>query len=248
MGGQVFCSVLIAVEDMEIVTIDLDITAYGHVCWGNEIHHLVDVLILSSLQEWAFDDTGVLLSGLEDRDCVISKIERDDESSVNILWHLCVESCCVSQDLFVIVYVFEEVNLWFLRKQIIYITQRIYLVAEAIVRRNLNDNSWSWLWLHDTADWEIASKFLGVIILSEFVNTSNFKYSSIGNERLTILNFIAGQISITNELLPRLIYIKCFWQSLSPQVYRKRVSSIVFEMNLPYLYRVIGKEVVPLEL
>ena len=49
MGRQVFGGVLIAVEDVEIVTIDLDITTYGHVCWCNEFHHLVNVLILSSL-------------------------------------------------------------------------------------------------------------------------------------------------------------------------------------------------------
>ena len=96
MGSKIFSGVLIRVEDVEVITIDLDVTADWDVSWGDEIVVLVDVLILSSLKEGTLDDTGVLLSWLEDRDGVVSQVEGDDESSVNVLWDLGVESGGIS--------------------------------------------------------------------------------------------------------------------------------------------------------
>ena len=107
---------------MEVVTIDLDVTADWEVSWGDEIVVLVDVLILSSLKEWTLDDTGVLLSWFEDGDGVVSQVEGDDESSVNVLWDFGVESGGISQYLLVVVYVLEEVDLGLLRDEVIHVT------------------------------------------------------------------------------------------------------------------------------
>ena len=122
MGGEIFGGVLIAVEDVEVVTIDLDVTADWDISWSNEFVVLVDVLILSSFEEWTLDDTGVLLSWLEDGDGVISQVEGDNESSVDVLWDLGVESGGISQYLLVVVYVLEEVDLWLLWNQVVHIT------------------------------------------------------------------------------------------------------------------------------
>ena len=114
VGGKVLGRVLVAVEDVEVVAIDLDVSSHWHFCWQDETHLLVHVLILSSLKEGTLDDAGVLLCGLEDRNCVISEVERDDESSVHVLGNLRIESCSVSKDLFIVVHVFEEINFWLL--------------------------------------------------------------------------------------------------------------------------------------
>ena len=57
---------------MEIVAIDLDVSSDWELSWGNELHELVDVLVLLSGKEWSFDDTRILLSWLKNRDGVVS--------------------------------------------------------------------------------------------------------------------------------------------------------------------------------
>ena len=67
---------------MEVVAIDLDISAHWQVGWSDMLHGLVHVLVLSSLQEWTLDDTRVLLGWLKDGDGIICQVEWDDESSL----------------------------------------------------------------------------------------------------------------------------------------------------------------------
>ena len=86
------------------------------------------------------------------------------------------------------------------------------------MRWHLNNNSWSWQWFLNTAEWEVPLPFLEVVVLSEFVDTSNVEYSSISNKVLSELDLIAGQVTISDELLTWLVHIKGLWQSLSPQV------------------------------
>ena len=122
VSGQVLRGVLVAVQDVEVIAVDLDVSADWHVTGSDVVHHPVHVLILSSLQEGSWLYTRVLLRWLIDRDRVVSKVERDDESSINILGNLCVEASCVSQNLLVVVNVFEEINLWFLWYEVIHVT------------------------------------------------------------------------------------------------------------------------------
>ena len=133
---------------MEVVAIDLDVSTDWQLCWSDELHALVDVLILLSSKEWSFDDTRILLSWLEDRDSVISQVEGDDEPSVHIFWHLGVESSGKSQNLLIVVNVLEEINLWLLWNEIIHIAKRINFVSETVVWWDLYDNGISGLnWL-----------------------------------------------------------------------------------------------------
>jgi len=123
---------------MEGMTVDLHVTADGHIGGGDEGEVLVDVLVLSSFQELTLDDTGVLLSGLIDWNAVVSQVERDDESTVNILGHAGVESSSESQDLLVIVDGLEEVTLGLLGHKFVDVTKSISLISEPVVGRDLD--------------------------------------------------------------------------------------------------------------
>jgi len=76
---------------MERVSVDLHVTANSEVGRRDEIHVLVDVLVLSLVEELALDDARVLLSGLVDAEGIIGQVEGDDESPVKILRHASVE-------------------------------------------------------------------------------------------------------------------------------------------------------------
>ena len=135
---------------MEVVSVDLDITTNRQVSWCDEVIKLINVLVLSSLKVRSLDDAGVLLFWLVDRDRVISQVEGDNESSLDVLRHPCVESCGVSQDLFVIINKFEEINLRFLWNQIVDISEGILLVSKSVVGWNLNVDWVSWFWVLNT--------------------------------------------------------------------------------------------------
>ncbi len=53
---EVFPRVLVAGEQVERVTVNLDVAADWHIRRGDERHRVVDVLVLSALQELAFHD------------------------------------------------------------------------------------------------------------------------------------------------------------------------------------------------
>ena len=156
MSSEIFGSVLIGIENMEVVTINLDVTTDWKVSWSNEVVVLVDVLILSSLEEWTFDDTRVLLGRLEDGDGVIGKVERDNKSSVNVLWDFSVEPGSVSQYLLVVVHVLEEVDLGLLWNEVIHVTKGVNLVSETVVSWHLDNNCISWFWLLDVTQWHVS--------------------------------------------------------------------------------------------
>lgn len=181
MSGEVFGCVVVGSKDMEVVAIDLDVSANWKFSRSNELHSLIDVLILLSSKEWSLDDTRILLSWLEDRDGVIGQVERDDESSVHIFWNLRVESGGESKDLLVVVHILEEVDLWLLWNEIIHIAERINLISETVVRWNLNNDGISWLdWLNLT-QWEVSVVSTKEVVLGEFVYSLDLEASPIGN-------------------------------------------------------------------
>ena len=59
VGGEV-----VGREDMEGVAVDFDVATDWKVCRCQERVVIVDVLVLSAVEELAFDDSRVLLSGL----------------------------------------------------------------------------------------------------------------------------------------------------------------------------------------
>jgi hypothetical protein len=203
---------------MEIVAIDLDVSSDWELSWGNELHELVDVLVLLSGKEWSFDDTRILLSWLKDRDGVVSQVERNDEPSVNIFWDFGVESGGESQNLLIVIDVLEEINLWLLWDEIIDITEGVNFVSETVVWWNLDNDGISWLNWHDVTQCEVLSVSLEEVVLGEFVDTLNLEASAISNQVSLEINLVACQISVTNELLSWLIHIESLWQLLSSKI------------------------------
>jgi len=175
---------------MEVVTINLDVSTDWKFTWSNEFHTLIDILILSPFKEWTLDNSWILLSWFENGNGVISQIERNDKSSINVLWDLCVESSSISENLFVIINIFKEIYLWFFSNKFIDITEGINFVTEAIMWWYLNDNWVSWLWLFNVTYWEISTVCLLVVFLGENINTINIKDSSVGNEWFSELDFV----------------------------------------------------------
>ena len=203
---------------MEVVAIDLDVSSDWELSWGNELHELVDVLVLLSGKEWSFDDTRILLSWLKDRDGVVSQVERNDEPSVNIFWDFGVESGGESQNLLIVINVLEEINLWLLWDEIVDITEGVNFVSETIVWWNLDNDGISWLNWHDVTQCEVLSISLEEIVLGEFVDSLNLEASAISNQVSLEINLVACQISVTNELLSWLIHIESLWQLLSSKI------------------------------
>ena len=230
---------------MEVVAVDLDISTDWKVSWSNELHVVVDILVLVSLKEWTFNDTRVLLSWFEDGDGIISKVERDDKSSVDVFWDLSVESSSVSQDLFVIVDVLEEVNLWLLWDKFLNITKRVLFITETIVWWNLKWNLWNWSWLFNVTEFEVSLVLISIVLLSESIDTSDFEVSTVSIEVLSWEDLICGKVSISNEDLTWLLHVEVFWESLSSQVDGMVVSSVIWEKAFSDLDSIIGKEVVP---
>ena len=221
VSSEIFTRVLIAAENAEVVTIDLDIVVDTKVARRNELHVVIDVLILLSMEEGSLDDTRVLLSGLEDRDSVISQIERDNESPVNILGHLSVELSSVSEDLLVVVDVLEEINLGLLWHEVIDITESVYLVTETVMGRDLHDDGGSGLRLLDVAEREMAMILLQIVVLRGLVGTADSENSTISRQRVAKFDLVARQVSITDERLTGLVDVENLRQLLSPEVDRE---------------------------
>ena len=185
------------------------------------MHIVIHVLVLSPFKEWSFDDTRVLLSWLKDGDGIISEIEGDNESSVDIFRDFSVESSSISEDLLIVINVLEEINLWFLGDKLVDVTEGINFITETIMWWNLHDNWVSWLWLLNVSKWEVSLMLGQVVVLGELVNTMDVEHSSVGNKRSIELNFIAGEISVSDELLSWLVYLECLWQLLSSEINSK---------------------------
>jgi len=151
------------------------------------------------------------LSWLEDGDGIISQIERNDKSTVNVLWDFSVESSSISENLFVIINIFKEVYLRFFSDKLIDVTERIDFVSKTVVWWNLNYNRVSGFWLLDVTEWEMSLVSAQIVILSEFVDPVDIENSSISYKRLFKTYLVTGKISVTDEFMSRLIDLESFW-------------------------------------
>lgn len=248
MSGEVFGGVVVRSKDVEVVAIDLDISSDWELGWSDELHTLVDVLILLSGKERSLDDTRILLSWLEDRDGVISQVEGDDESSIHVFWHLSVESGSESQDLLIVVDVLEEINLGLLWNKIIHIAKGIDFVSETVVWWDLHNDGISGLHWLNVAHWEVSVVSSKEVVLGELVYSLDLEASTIGYQVSLAVDLVASQISVSNELLTWLIDVEHLRQLLSSKVHGEGISSVIWEVDLSDLHGIVSKEVVPHEL
>jgi len=245
MSSEVLDGEVVTAKQVEVVTVDLDISTNWKLGRSDHFSILVDVLVLLSSKEWSLNDAGVLLSRLKDGDGVVSKVEGDDETAVDILRHLGVESSGVSQDFLIVVDILKEVNLWLLRNQIIDITERVDLRSESIVRRNLLLDGVTSLGLLGFTDGELSVEFGHVVVVGEFVNSKDVEDSSVSDKGSIAVDLIASQVSVSDEALARLVDGEGLGELLSAEVDSEGISSIVSEVALTDLAGVVSKEVVP---
>ncbi len=81
-----FLSKEIAREDTEGVGVDNDVASNFEVAWVDEVATFFD-FVLAPFQELALLNPWILLRRLEDTKGVISQIDRDNESALDIFRH-----------------------------------------------------------------------------------------------------------------------------------------------------------------
>ena len=229
---------------MERVTINLHVSSNGHVSWRNEGHALVNVLVLALVEELALDNATVLLRWLVDANVIVSQVEGDDKSTVDVLGDSRVELGGEAEDLLVVVHGLEEVDLGFLRDQLVHLAECVLLISKAIVRRS---NRLHWLRrlreLHLT-EWEVVAVPLSVELLSEGIDAIDHVDAPVGVDVRGWCDLIAGQIVVTDEVLAWLVHIEAVWQLLAAKKNGEGVTSVVGVVALANLERVIGQVVV----
>jgi hypothetical protein len=151
------------------------------------------------------------LSWFEDGDGIIGQVERNDKSTVNVLWDFSVESSSISENLFVIINIFKEIYLRFFSNKLIDITERINLVTKTVVRWNLNYNWVSGFWLFDVTEWEMSLVSAQIVVLSEFVNTVDIENSAVSYKRFVETYLVTGEVSVTDEFMSWLVDLESFW-------------------------------------
>lgn len=120
------------------------------------------------------------------KDSFVVQEEGYNEFSVNIFWFSSVESSLELQAVLV-VHPFEVVLLGWLGDKSIDVAERVFLITETIVRRNLTVSFIGVGLLVNRSDWEIYSIFLEIEIMGELITTSDEELSSIKFKSFSIL-------------------------------------------------------------
>ncbi len=226
------------------MSVDLHVAANGHVRDRDELHVLVHVLVLATMEELALDDAGVLLSHLVDANRVVSQEERDDEAAVDVLGHTRVESRCEAKNLLVVVNKLEEVLLGFLGLQTVGLTLAVLFVTEAVVGWVLNLRRSLRLRELHLAERELISVALEIEALRGLVDTLNDEDAAVGVDVRLGRDLVASQVVVANKVLAWLVDVVAVWELRAAQVHREGVSAIVGAVVLADLESVISQVVV----
>ena len=183
---------LIARQDMEGIAVNLHVTSNGHIRGSDESAVVVNILVSLLLEEGSVNNARVLLGWLVDRKRVVTQIEGDDESSVDVLWHASVEPCGESENFPVIVDALEEVALRLLGHKLINISKSIGLVAESIVGGNLSGLGLTWFRHLDLTKVEVLTVLFSIELLGEIIHALNAEDPAESIDLTTWLYFIAG--------------------------------------------------------
>lgn len=205
MSVQIVLSVFIAWENVEAVSIDLNVSAQSQVSGTEESSVLIHILVLSPLKELTLHDSRILLHWFEYWNSVVWEVERYDEASVHVFRNSCVEPGSESQHFFIVVNILEEVPLWFLRKQLVNVTEGINFVSKSIVRRDLDGLGLSRLRELNLSKFKMLAVLRLVEILSELVHSVDSEYSTKCIDDTSWLNFITSQVIISDKVLSWLV-------------------------------------------
>lgn len=229
---------------MERVSVDLHIGGNSHVSRRDELHVVVNILVLPPVQELALDDTRVLLGRLVDAEGVVSQVERDDNSTVEVLRHTRVEACGEAEHTCRVVHGLEEVAFGLLGHQAEGLALGVFLVAEAVVGRMLAHSLLGRCVELDVSERESGLVALAVEALREVVDTLDFIDSAVGVDTRRGRDLVAGQVVVTNEGMARLVHIDAIGQLLAAEVDSESISTVVGLVALTNLEGVVTEIVV----
>ncbi len=196
------------------------------------------------MQEFALNDTGVLLGWLIDANSVICQVEGNDKSAVDVLRHARVETGCEAQNLSTVIHRFEEVFLRLLRLKFVLLAQGILLVAKSVVGRVLARGSLSWLSVLDLSEREVYLPAVSVVALGEHIDTGDIIDDTISVDATFRGDLISSKVVVANMGLAWLFHVECVGELATTKVHREAICAIVGEVALTDLNGVIGEVVV----
>jgi hypothetical protein len=241
---EVLSGVVVSREDVERVTVDLDVAADAEISEGQELVVVVNVLVLSSVEELALDDSAVLSGHLVDTNGVISQVEGDDESTVDILGDASVELGCHAQDLLVVVHGLEEINLRSLGYKLVHLTEGVALLAESVIGRDLGSHGLGWLLELNVSKRPGVTVSLLVELLGEGIDTGDDVNLAVGRDVGIRGDLVTGEVVVTDEGLAWLVDIETVGQLLSAEEDGEGVSTVVGEVTVTDLEGIISQVVV----
>lgn len=244
MTVEPFLCKLVARLNEETVPVDFHGRTECHIGRSDEGTVLIHVLVLGALQEFALNDTRVLLGGLEDGDGVVCEEEGNDEAAVDVLGHASVEAGCVSQDSLVVVNILEEVSLRLGGLELVNIAEGVNLVAEAVMRRDLSGGGLHGLGVLDLAQREDAAEALVEVALGEFVDARYHELAPVGFDHATRVNLIARQVIFADLRVAGLAHSERVGKLPALKKERKAVAAVVRVVYLSDLESIICEVVV----
>jgi len=164
---------------VEVVSVDLDIASKNKVCWGDELLILVDILVLTTFKEFTLDNTRILLSWFIDWDRVVREEERYNEAAVNIFWDTGIEFSSEAEDFALVVYCFEEVFFGLLWNESVNVSERVNLISESIMGRNLSFSRVSWFRVLNLTEIENFSILVLIEVKCELIDSSYVELTAI---------------------------------------------------------------------
>jgi hypothetical protein len=245
VGVEVFLSVVIARQHVEVVAVDLHISTKRHVGRSKPFASLVEVLVLSSLQELSTDDTGVLLLGLVDGDGVISEVERDDEAAVKVLRNASVETGSESEDVFVVVEVLEEVRLGSVGNELVDVAEGVLLSShQAVVRRDLWGLGFSWARGVLFTQFKVTIVLFLVVLLGVLVGSVNSHNVTKCVDDTSGEDLVTSEVVVSDEGLTGLLDLIAVGKLLSAEEAGERVETVILVMGLADLNGIVSQVIV----
>ena len=199
------------------MSIDLHITTDSHVCRSEELHVIVNILVLSAFKEFAFNNAGVLLGRFKDRYGIVGQVERQDEASIQILRDASVESGCESEHLLVVVYILEEVTFRLIRQEFVDVSEGVNFVTESVVGRDKERLWLTRLGVFNTTNVEELVVLFFIELACEFIHSCYSEHSTKSINSSLGFNLITSKVVVTNEVLTWLIDCEVLGQLLSLQ-------------------------------
>ena len=199
------------------MSIDLHITTDSHVCRSEELHVVVNILVLSAFKEFAFNNAGVLLGRFKDRYGIVGQVERQDEASIQILRDASVESGCESEHLLVVVYILEEVTFRLIRQEFVDVSEGVNFVSKSVVGRDKERLWLTRLGVFNTTNVEELVVLFFIELACEFIHSCYSEHSTKSINSSLGFNLITSKVVVTNEVLTWLIDCEVLGQLLSLQ-------------------------------